>query len=166
MHCKSYSHFFSKKCRHICVSLDVNFNESLTNDVVSFEQLGPGLLFTSFRRVLDKPSHPGCLLVCFKFRAWSHTRLSDIVQLQVWEILFNLLYDLTIQYFEKWLSELDRVPSAHNADVVISLSFITNHIYLWIIIFQYFSSCWCRDIGDSWNFVSGKYLSRECLLCF
>ena len=42
LHCKSYSHFFSKKFRHICVSLDVNFNESLTNEVVSFEQLGPG----------------------------------------------------------------------------------------------------------------------------
>ena len=41
MHCKSYSHFFSKKFQHICVSLDVNFNESLTNDIVSFEQLGP-----------------------------------------------------------------------------------------------------------------------------
>ena len=39
--CKSYSHFFSKKFQHICVSLDVNFNESLTNNVVSFEQLGP-----------------------------------------------------------------------------------------------------------------------------
>ena len=26
----------------ICVSLDVNFNELLTNDIVSFEQLGPG----------------------------------------------------------------------------------------------------------------------------
>ena len=39
---ESYSHFFSKKFQHICVSLDVNFNESLTNDVVSFEQLGPG----------------------------------------------------------------------------------------------------------------------------
>ena len=38
---KSYSHFFSKKFQHICVSLDVNFNELLTNDVVSFEQLGP-----------------------------------------------------------------------------------------------------------------------------
>ena len=38
---KSYSHFFSKKFQHICVSLDVNFNESLTNDIVSFEQLGP-----------------------------------------------------------------------------------------------------------------------------
>ena len=37
--CKSYSHFFSKKLQHICVSLNVNFNESLTNDVVSFEQL-------------------------------------------------------------------------------------------------------------------------------
>ena len=38
----SYSHFFSKKFQHICVSLDVNFDESLTNNVVSFEQLGPG----------------------------------------------------------------------------------------------------------------------------
>ena len=43
MHCKSYSHFFSKKVQHICVSLDVNFNETLTNDVISFEQLGPGV---------------------------------------------------------------------------------------------------------------------------
>ena len=34
--------FFSKKSQHICVSLNVNFNESLTNDSVSFEQLGPG----------------------------------------------------------------------------------------------------------------------------
>ena len=43
LQCKSYSHFFCKKFQHICVSLDVNFNESLTNDVVSFEQLGPEL---------------------------------------------------------------------------------------------------------------------------
>ena len=39
----SFSHFFSKKFHHICVSLDVNFNESLTNDVASFEQLGPDI---------------------------------------------------------------------------------------------------------------------------
>ena len=45
MHCKSYSHFFSKKFQHICISLDLNFNEPLTNDVVSFEQLGPGEMF-------------------------------------------------------------------------------------------------------------------------
>ena len=43
LHCKSYSHFFSKNLQHICVSLDVNFNESLTNVIVSFEQLGPVL---------------------------------------------------------------------------------------------------------------------------
>ena len=52
LHCKSYSHFFSKKFQHICVSLDVNFNESLTNDIVSFEQLGPGVsscLITVYR---------------------------------------------------------------------------------------------------------------------
>ena len=39
--CKSNSHFFSKIYQHICASLDVNFNKSLTNDVLSFEQLGP-----------------------------------------------------------------------------------------------------------------------------
>ena len=33
--------FFSQKIQHIWVSLDVNFNESLTNVIVSFEQLGP-----------------------------------------------------------------------------------------------------------------------------
>ena len=43
MQCKSYSHFFSKTFQHIRVSLDLNFNESLTNDIVSFEQLGPAL---------------------------------------------------------------------------------------------------------------------------
>ena len=35
--------FFSKKSQHICISLDVNFKESLTNDIVSFEQLGPAI---------------------------------------------------------------------------------------------------------------------------
>ena len=37
------THIFSaKNFKHICVSLDLNFNESLTNDIISFEQLGPG----------------------------------------------------------------------------------------------------------------------------
>ena len=34
--------FQQKKIQHICVSLDVKFNKSLTNDVISFKQLGPG----------------------------------------------------------------------------------------------------------------------------
>ena len=40
----AFAHFFSKKFQHICVSLDVNFNESF-NDSVSFEQLGPDCTF-------------------------------------------------------------------------------------------------------------------------
>ena len=60
MHCKSYSHFFSKKFQHICVSLDVNFNESLTNDVVSFEQLGPGFLISPEKKH-DVGTHNLCL---------------------------------------------------------------------------------------------------------
>ena len=36
--------FFAEKFQHISVSHNVKFNESLTNDVVSFEQLGPGIL--------------------------------------------------------------------------------------------------------------------------
>ena len=51
MHCKSFSHFFSKKFQHVCVPLDVNFNESLTNDIVSFEQLGPGAIRSCVRCV-------------------------------------------------------------------------------------------------------------------
>ena len=40
---KLLTFFSAEKNQHICVSLNVNFNESLTNDIVSFEQLGPGL---------------------------------------------------------------------------------------------------------------------------
>ena len=47
LYCKSYSHFFSKKFQHTCVSFDVNFNESLTNDIISFEQLGPAVFSTT-----------------------------------------------------------------------------------------------------------------------
>ena len=59
MHCKSYSHFFSKKLQHICVSLSENFNESLTNDVVSFEQLGPGIEWLLKLRFANKSKNGG-----------------------------------------------------------------------------------------------------------
>ena len=58
--------FFSKKFQHICVSLDVNFNNLLTNDVVSFEQLGPAVSrrkvchFTGFDQ-LSHITQKGCL---------------------------------------------------------------------------------------------------------
>ena len=44
--------FFSKNFQHICISLDVNFNKSLTNDIVSFEQLGPDWLKMESERVI------------------------------------------------------------------------------------------------------------------
>ena len=43
LHCKSFSHFFDKKYWQISDINAWNFNETLTNDVVSFEQPGPGL---------------------------------------------------------------------------------------------------------------------------
>ena len=40
--CKSYSHFFSKNFSVYAVFNDQSFNDMLTNNIVSFEQLGPG----------------------------------------------------------------------------------------------------------------------------
>ena len=37
-----YSHFFSKNISIYAVFNDESFNNTLTNDIVSFEQLGPG----------------------------------------------------------------------------------------------------------------------------
>ena len=47
--CKATHIFFSKKFQHtcICISLHVNVNKSLTNDIVSSEQLGPDFFLTS-----------------------------------------------------------------------------------------------------------------------
>ena len=58
----SFCTFFSKKFQHICISIDLNFNESLTNKVVSFEQLGPGLLEFVCVEVL-RPSQPSGVML-------------------------------------------------------------------------------------------------------
>ena len=38
---QSYSHFFSKNFSLYAIFKDQSFNNILTNDIVSFEQLGP-----------------------------------------------------------------------------------------------------------------------------
>ena len=38
--CKSYSHFFNKNISIYAIFNDQSFNDTLTNDLVSFEQLG------------------------------------------------------------------------------------------------------------------------------
>ena len=40
--CKSYSHFFSKNISVYTIVNNQSFNDTLTNDIISFEQLGPG----------------------------------------------------------------------------------------------------------------------------
>ena len=40
--CKKHSHFFSKTTSGYAIFNDQRFNITLTNDIVSFEQLGPG----------------------------------------------------------------------------------------------------------------------------
>ena len=62
---KSYSHFISKKIQHICIWPDVNFSESLTNDIVSFEQLGPGLCSPFIHSIVSNDSVSG------QWRPWS-----------------------------------------------------------------------------------------------
>ena len=59
--------FFSKHFQHICVSLDVNFNESLNNDVVSFEQLGPGVKITT---KMERLSHHSANYNFISFLFW------------------------------------------------------------------------------------------------
>ena len=39
--CKSYSHFFSKNISVYAIFNDQSFNDTLTNNIASFEQLGP-----------------------------------------------------------------------------------------------------------------------------
>ena len=52
MKCKSYTHFFSKNIGIYAVFNDQNFNNALTNDIVSFEQLGPVLFLNKSSAIL------------------------------------------------------------------------------------------------------------------
>ena len=64
--------FFSKKFQHICVSLDVNFKELLTNDTISFEQLGPVYLENTvvlkISRQIPTKNKIGCTMQKLVFR--------------------------------------------------------------------------------------------------
>ena len=52
LHCKSFLHFFKKKYQWIWDINIWNFNDTLTNDVVSFEQLGPDMLYKNISKML------------------------------------------------------------------------------------------------------------------
>ena len=50
--CKTYSHFFSKNINIYAIFNDQSLKDTLTNDIVSFEQLGPVIFFYYFGHVL------------------------------------------------------------------------------------------------------------------
>ena len=45
--CKSYSHFFSKNISIYAIFDDQSFKDMLTNDIISFEPLGPNIFLIS-----------------------------------------------------------------------------------------------------------------------
>ena len=53
--CKSYSHFYRKNISIYAIFNDQSFNDTLTNDIVSFEQLGP-VCFPAHSRPSEKQS--------------------------------------------------------------------------------------------------------------
>ena len=54
--CKCYSHFFSKNISIYAIFNDQSFNDTFTNEIDSFEQLGPG----------KETRDTGCLVVLRK----------------------------------------------------------------------------------------------------
>ena len=48
--CKSYLLFFSKNISIYVINNDQSFNDTLTNDIVSFNQLGPDIFLTSHEK--------------------------------------------------------------------------------------------------------------------
>ena len=52
MRMQSYSHFFSKNISIYAIFNDQSFNDTLTNSIVSFEQLNPDFLSISWKLLL------------------------------------------------------------------------------------------------------------------
>ena len=100
----SYSHFISKNFQHICVSLDVNFNESLTNNIVSFEQLGPDF----YCQRQQSTSSGSWLLteVCLHSVSISSINLQNLSQISLFSIFFFLFFFFFFFFF--FLSHLIR----------------------------------------------------------
>ena len=70
--CKSYSHFFSKNISVCAIINDQSFNDALTNDIVSFEQLGP-----------DQPGHKQRLIRLIRACNFSGNKFSSYLQVRL-----------------------------------------------------------------------------------
>ena len=108
MHCKSYLHFFQQKFQNICISLVVNFNESLTNDVVSFEQLGPEYYDVNNRLSSLQVCVYALVLPCFS-TAKCFFKVLKYCKRQTMTTLFAALLAGTqnILPIESWIKDVD-----------------------------------------------------------
>ena len=61
--CKSYSYFFSKNISVYAIFNDQSFNDTLTNNIVSFEQLGPEVHWLG-----SSNKYPQHMLFCGKMK--------------------------------------------------------------------------------------------------
>ena len=89
MHCKSYSHFFSKKFQHNCISLDGNFNASLTNNIVSLEQLGPDCHGKRYRH---RSAYPCVAEFAYTISPYYITAFS------LTKVISSYIYSITVQF--------------------------------------------------------------------
>ena len=93
--CKSYSHFFSKNISIYAIFNDQSFNDTLTNDIVSFEQLGPDILFSVLHILLllfsnNNNSSSSSSSSCICSSSYSKTRF-------VWPyLIYFLLLDIWV----------------------------------------------------------------------
>ena len=110
MHCKSYSHFFSKKFQHICVSLDVNFNESLTNDIVSFEQLGPVVFYVQVNVLIVELKSEA-----LKERHWKQLTRRLNVKWVLSELTLGHVWDIDLQKNEHIVKDIILVAQGEMA---------------------------------------------------
>ena len=106
--CKSYSHFFSKNISIHPVFNDQRFNDTLTNDSISFEHLGPGWYF---ERAWDESKsvhfvHARRHLFPWRcpnissYRKWLH--LVDFPPFLTWETSFQTSYLQSCAWIPFW----------------------------------------------------------------
>ena len=107
---KSYSHFFSKNVGIYPIFNDQRFNDTLTNNIISFEQLGPEVLDISADSGMDmfKPQDKYCKELCpntntfdslsripgdslklFEISVPRHTRVAEVKKTINWTTTFN-----------------------------------------------------------------------------
>ena len=84
--CKSYSHFFSKKFQHICLSLDVNFNESLTTMSLALNNWAQYFLAEKKKSNKKHPSY----LELFVNNLYKPTNISYTFKLSVFSVTKKL----------------------------------------------------------------------------